>query len=678
MIGGACIMDQGYYMFSCQIVNKGIQSAIAMAAYRSDQKLYSDEDGLTKNYKLHQVKPESFILTPHHAPEWAADRETLWNEVEAFEKHDNAQIARNVMMPLPNDMTEEQQTETAREYIQENFVDEGMVADVFIHRDEPHNPHAHVLLTVRPFDEKGHFETRKSKRVPVLDDRGNQLYDAKGWRRTRSVKMNNWHTKETLLKWRENWANKLNEKAKQFDIDKEYTHKSYKDQGKTQKPLWRLRREEYQFEARRKEALEKEGKTYIPKTFFAQQNEAVKAYNQEHQAIINLEDYKTDKDFHSFLNDVRQRDHASDQEIAATKLLVDRVKGYVDYDVAKQLYADFHQTNNKWAKKLERDFAQLDAEKNLYQTIIEKHQEKPSSVVVFGYSKENFKEEMRENLHRYQDDYAQKEEEQAKFEELKEATEISLEHQRRLLHEEFSAVYETDETFTDEQKYFAVNQLKQNLIYIPEDRIQKAFRNGFEEEYRHDIPAWKQAKDMMKSIRIYDNTIRKIENTNLGKLEPEKIRQKIIQSDSFHNLKESYEQQVKDLEPMIDYEMERHLPYQDSMKDLSIQTKTALLEEYHDLPQEKQENMSGDDLMKQVSYKHELKAEYSMRESQETDNDRDRESYRMVSQESQEISDGISAVLHEFENLEAADDEYGQKQRQAQKKRHSKKGGKTK
>ncbi|GAB4074728.1 MobA/MobL family protein [Barrientosiimonas marina] len=672
-------MANGYYMFNCQIVNKGIQSAVAMAAYRSDQKLYCDEDGLTKSYKLHEVEPESFILKPDHAPEWAGDRETLWNEVEAFEKHDHAQIARNVMMPLPKEMTREQQTETAKEYIQENFIQEGVVADVSIHRDEEHNPHAHVLLTVRPLDENGQFETRKSKRVPVLDDQGNQLYDDKGWRRTRSVKMNNWHTKETLLKWRENWAAKLNEKAKQFHIDKEYSHKSYKDQGKTQKPLWRLSRQEYQFEARRKEALEKEDKAYAPKTFFAQQNEAVKAYNQEHQAVIHLEDYKTDKDFQTFLNDVRKRDHASDDEVEATKLLVDRAKGYVDYDVAKQLYADFHQTNNKWAKKLERDFKQLDAEKDLYQSIVEEYNQNPSSAQLFGYTTENFKEEMTNDLENYKHHYAQKEEEQAKFEELKRATEMSLKHQRRLLHEEFSAVYETDKSFSDEEKYFAVNQLKRHNNYIPENHIEDEYRKYSNvEESRHYIPAWKQAHDMMKSIRIYDNTINKIENTNLTKLDPETIKRKLIQSNSFQNLKESYEQQVKDLEPMIDHEMERYLPYQADMKDLPIQTKTALLEGYYNLPQEKQEAISGHDLMKQVFCENELKAEHSMMQSQEADNDRDRESYRMVSQESQEISDGLTAVLYEFENLEAMDDEYGQKQRQAQKKRHIKKGGKTK
>src|SRR5699024_2304734 len=153
---------------------------------------------------------------------WTLERERLWNEVERYENRDNAQIARNVLLPLPNDMTNEQQRELAEEYIQENFVDDGMVADVSIHRDDLNNPHAHVLLTVREFDQEGNWEKRKSKRVPVLDDDGEQMYNEKGWRMTRSVKLNDWDKKSTLMKWRKNWATKLNEKSVKFGLNKEY------------------------------------------------------------------------------------------------------------------------------------------------------------------------------------------------------------------------------------------------------------------------------------------------------------------------------------------------------------------------------------------------------------------------------------------------------------------------
>src|SRR5699024_5413052 len=162
LIKRRCInMANGYYLFKCNIVNSKSQSVVAMASYRSDEKLYSLRDGETKNYKDHIVEPESFILTPNNAPSWANNREILWNEVERFENRDNAQLARNVLLSLPNDMEDKHQLELTKEYVQENFVDEGMVADVSIHRDEKHNPHAHVLLTMRPFNEHGEFQKRK-------------------------------------------------------------------------------------------------------------------------------------------------------------------------------------------------------------------------------------------------------------------------------------------------------------------------------------------------------------------------------------------------------------------------------------------------------------------------------------------------------------------------------------
>src|SRR5690625_6680799 len=73
------------------------------------------------------------------------------------------------------------------------------------------------MLTVRPFDEHGKWEKRKTKRVPVLDDKGNQIYNEKGWKVTRSVKVNDWDKRDTLNKWRKSWSEKLNEKSRELD-----------------------------------------------------------------------------------------------------------------------------------------------------------------------------------------------------------------------------------------------------------------------------------------------------------------------------------------------------------------------------------------------------------------------------------------------------------------------------
>src|SRR5699024_10056510 len=206
----------------------------------------------------------------------------------------------------------------------------------------------------------------------------------------------------------------------------------------------------------------------------------IKAYNKQIQNVSHLDDYKTEQDFNRYLNDVRKNLHTDPQEIEATQLLVDRAKGYVDYDVARRMYNDFHQKNNKWERKLERDFAYLEAKKNTFSAIVKQYHEEPSRVEQYGYSVENFREEMKNDLNRYKEEYAQKKEEKAKFDELKKATEISLGHQKQLLNEEFNAVYNPQKSFMDEEKYFAISQLKRNNIYIPEDRIKYEYKNYFE------------------------------------------------------------------------------------------------------------------------------------------------------------------------------------------------------
>src|SRR5699024_8227469 len=210
--------------------------------------------------------------------EWALDREKLWNEVEAYEDRGNARIARNVLIALPNNMTNEQQLELTKEYVQESFVDDGMVADVSIHRDDLNNPHAHILLTVREFDEQGNWEKRKSKRVPVLDEEGNQVRNEKGWRVTKSVKTNDWDSKKALNRWRENWAEKLNEKSLEYGNDKTYSEKSFEEQGRLEKAQIHLTRNEYKFEERLQNEANEKGEKYNPKTYYAKKNAEITKY----------------------------------------------------------------------------------------------------------------------------------------------------------------------------------------------------------------------------------------------------------------------------------------------------------------------------------------------------------------------------------------------------------------
>lgn len=144
------------------------RSAIASAAYRSGEKLFDDKEGRHYFY-ARSVMPESFILTPKNAPAWASDREQLWNEVERKDRRANSRYAKEFNVALPVELIEDEQKELLTKYVQENFVDEGMVADVAIHRDHPDNPHAHVKLTNRPFNSDGTWGI-KSKKQYILDE----------------------------------------------------------------------------------------------------------------------------------------------------------------------------------------------------------------------------------------------------------------------------------------------------------------------------------------------------------------------------------------------------------------------------------------------------------------------------------------------------------------------------
>jgi hypothetical protein len=190
------------YHFSVQMISRGKgKSAIASAAYRSGEKLYDERSEQSKYYKR-DVQPENHILAPSHAPSWVQNREFLWNEVERSETRKNSQLAREINIALPRELSNEQQTELIKGYVQEQFVDKGMIADIAIHRDDKENPHAHVMLTTREISENG-FTTKNR----------------------------DWNKKELLEQWREQWSEHTNKTLEKENIQERITHQSHEDRG---------------------------------------------------------------------------------------------------------------------------------------------------------------------------------------------------------------------------------------------------------------------------------------------------------------------------------------------------------------------------------------------------------------------------------------------------------------
>ena len=152
------------YHCNCKIIGRsGGRSAVGAAAYRSGEKITNDYDGITHDYTNKGGVVYAEIMLPENAPQEWQDRATLWNEVERAEKDSRAQLAREYEVALPRELSREEQIQLVRGFVQENFVKNGMCADIAIHDKEDGNPHAHILLTMRPIDEKGKWEAKTGK-----------------------------------------------------------------------------------------------------------------------------------------------------------------------------------------------------------------------------------------------------------------------------------------------------------------------------------------------------------------------------------------------------------------------------------------------------------------------------------------------------------------------------------
>jgi len=207
-------------------------SAVAAAAYRAGEKLYNDYDGQTHDYAKKRGVVYSRILLPDNAPRSFFNRETLWNEVEKVEKSVAARLARDINFALPCELERAEQIQLVQNYVQVNFIDRGMCADIAIHDTGGGNPHVHVLLTTRSLDENGQWLSKQQKNY-ILDENGNKIYDptTKTYKCGKSIKTNDWDDKENIETWRRDLADGFNREFERLGIEKRVTHESYERQG---------------------------------------------------------------------------------------------------------------------------------------------------------------------------------------------------------------------------------------------------------------------------------------------------------------------------------------------------------------------------------------------------------------------------------------------------------------
>ena len=264
------------YHLEAKVVSRGAgRSAVAASAYLSCSRLYNDYDGIQHDYTKKQGLVWQEVFLPAMAPPEWKDREQLWNAVEEVETSKDSRLAREFVVALPIELNRENQIELLQEFIREQFVSDGMCADAAIHDTDGHNPHAHILLTVRPLDERGKWQYKTEKeylRMKNGEERGftaaefrtaqsggwekqypykvgkKKVYmtpsaaDAQGLVRadkhpksTRYGRQNpiseRWNSEEQLVEWRKEWADVTNRYLERAGREERIDHRSNAARG---------------------------------------------------------------------------------------------------------------------------------------------------------------------------------------------------------------------------------------------------------------------------------------------------------------------------------------------------------------------------------------------------------------------------------------------------------------
>ena len=228
------------YHLSIKIISRGKgKSAVAASAYRSGEKIKNEYDGIVHDFTRKGGIAHTEILLPQNAPQAFLDRGTLWNSVEKIEKSKNSQLAREIEIALPKELNREKQIELVREYVKENFVKVGMCADIALHDKNDGNPHAHILLTMRPLNEDKTWGA-KSKKEYILDENGEKVKLKNGNYKTRKINTVDWNEQDKAEHWRKAWADITNKYLEENSIQEKVDYRSYQRQGIEQIPTIHL------------------------------------------------------------------------------------------------------------------------------------------------------------------------------------------------------------------------------------------------------------------------------------------------------------------------------------------------------------------------------------------------------------------------------------------------------
>ncbi|MDU0944915.1 MAG: MobQ family relaxase [Anaerococcus vaginalis] len=228
------------YHLCIKIISRGKgKSAVEASAYRSGEKIKNEYDGIVHDFTRKGGIAYTEILLPQNAPQEFVNRSVLWNSVEKIEKSKNSQLAREIEIALPKELDREKQIALVREYVKENFVKVGMCADIALHDKNDRNPHAHILLTMRPLNEDKTWG-EKSKKEYILDENGEKIKLKNGNYKTKKIDTVDWNEQDKAEEWRKSWADITNKYLKENSIQEKVDHRSYQRQGIEQIPTIHL------------------------------------------------------------------------------------------------------------------------------------------------------------------------------------------------------------------------------------------------------------------------------------------------------------------------------------------------------------------------------------------------------------------------------------------------------
>ena len=274
-------MRLAIYHLEAKVISRGAgRSAVAAAAYMSCSTILNDYDGVQHDYARKQGLVWQQVFLPEYAPAEWTDRAVLWNAVEENEKTKDSRLAREFVVALPVELDAEQWKMLLSDFIREQFVSDGMCADVSIHDTDGHNPHAHIMLTVRPLNANGKWQYKTEKEYLCIKDGKEQgftstefkIAQADGWEKQYPYKVGRkkvymapseakahgyeraskypkstkygrqnpisarWNSDEQLVLWRAAWADAVNLQLERAGVDERIDHRSHADRGLDEQP----------------------------------------------------------------------------------------------------------------------------------------------------------------------------------------------------------------------------------------------------------------------------------------------------------------------------------------------------------------------------------------------------------------------------------------------------------